>query len=389
MFGGRVGIIQRVLTDYRKPLFDKLAALPGLDLSVFAGEPVPNEGLKTTKYLDKAHLWPAKNRYLSLPSGYVCWQSGIKQWLHEFNPDVLITDTNPRLLSSRVALAWMKKRHRPVIAWGLGRLPRSGPAWLCWLRQVIAQKWTSNFDGIIAYSSKAARDYASQGISPDNIFVAHNAIDNSESEKYLKQFESDNTWLGFWKKTLHLDPNLPIILFVGRLLAQKKVDLLIKACESIFPRCQLLIVGDGPEMSNLKTRAKSYEEYIRFAGHQRGADLAKCFLAADLFVLPGLGGLAVYQAMSCGRPIIVSFGDGTEEDLLHENLNGVSFRNGDVNDLNKKICHLLAKHEQLSIMGKASLGIIRNQMSLEVMIADFYRAIKETTNYVDSRNVAE
>ena len=389
MLSSRVGIIQRVLTDYRKPFFEKLATAPGIDLSVFAGEPVLNEGLKTAESLDKAQFWQAKNRYMSIPSGHVCWQSGIKKWLRDFSPDILITDSNPRLLSSRVALAWMKRRNRPVIAWGLGQLPRSGSAWQRYIRRQIAHKLIRKFDGVIAYSSKAARDYADIGINPDNIFVAHNAIDNYESEKYLGIFGADNSWIMPWKKKLNLHPNLPVVIFVGRLLAQKRVNLLIEACAAIFPHCQLLIVGDGPEMSNLKIHAKSHEEYIRFAGHQRGADLAKCFLAADLFVLPGLGGLAVYQAMSYGKPIIVSFGDGTEEDLLHENLNGVSFRNGDVNDLSEKIRSLLANHEQLSIMGKASLGIIRSQMSLDVMIADFCRAIKETTNYVDSKNVAE
>jgi len=380
MFTGRVGIIQRVLADYRKPFFEKLAALPGLDLSVFAGKPLTNEGLKTVNILENARLWYAGNRYFPAINGYLCWQSGIKQWLREFAPNILVIDTNPRLLTSITAIRWMKKHRKPVLGWGLGDLPRSGPNWLCWIRKTLATKMVRRFNGIIAYSSKAAEDYANAGVIPDKIYIAHNAIDNSESERYLAEFGSPNCWAKSWKETLNLHPNLPIILFIGRLLVQKKVDLLIEACASLFPKCQLLIVGEGPAMPSLKVCAKPYEKYIRFIGYRTGADLAKCFLGADLFVLPGWGGLAVYQAMSYGKPVIASLGDGTERDLVREGINGVLFRPEDVTDLQEKIVDLLEHREKLSAMGKKSLEIIRNEMSLDAMVASFDKALIQTTN---------
>ena len=121
MFTGRLGIIQRVLADYRMPFFESLAALPGLDLSLFAGKPLANEGLETANTLKNARLWNAGNRYYFIPNGYLCWQSGIRKWLREFAPDVLVVDTNPRLLSNKIAIRWMKKQRKPVY---------SDPVWL-------------------------------------------------------------------------------------------------------------------------------------------------------------------------------------------------------------------------------------------------------------------
>lgn len=380
MFTGRLSIIQRVLADYRKPFFESLAALPGLDLSIFAGKPLANEGLETANTLKNARLWNAGNRYYFIPNGYLCWQSGIRKWLREFAPDVLVVDTNPRLLSNKIAIRWMKKQRKPVLGWGLGELPRSGPAWQCWIRKTLAGRMVRSFDGMIAYSSKAAQDYANAGVLQDKIFVAHNAIDNSESEKYLAEFGLCNDWVGPWKNVMGLHPELPIVLFVGRLLAQKKIDLLIKACAPLFPKCQLLIVGDGPAMKDLQAFAKPHERYIKFASHRKGEELAKCYMISDLFVLPGWGGLAVHQAMSYGKPVIASFGDGTERDLVHEGENGFLFYENDEMGLREKITILLEQWEKLSAMGKASLAIIRQEMNLDAMVAAFNNALIQTTN---------
>jgi glycosyltransferase involved in cell wall biosynthesis len=382
----RIGIIQRILTDYRKPFFEKLADLPEFELSVFTGRPLANEGTRTAKTLTNAKLHFTKNRYLPSPCGYLCWQTGVKQWLCEFNPDVLVTAASPRILSSIIARKWMKARGRPVLGWGLGELPRTGQRWLSAIQKQLAEKFIGTFDAIIAYSSKAARYYANVRNSPNMIFIAHNAIDNSESEKYLQKFMVCNHWLKPWQNSLALHPDLPIILFVGRLIAQKNADLLIEACAPLFPHCQLLIVGDGPAMPDLELQAKPYKKYIRFVGYQTGADLAKCFLAADLFVLPGLGGLAVFQAMSYGKAVIVSFGDGTEEDLLCEGLNGVRFRQNDSEDLRSKIETLLDHPEQLPQMGHESLRIIREKINLDTMVSNFRKALLHTKDFCRDRS---
>jgi len=375
MFSGRIGIIQRILADYRRPFFEKLASLPLVDLSVFAGQPLEKEGILTAKHLSKAHLWPAKNLYWPAIGGYICWQRGISQWLHKFDPDVLIIGCDPRLLSSRFAVGWMKRRHRPSIGWGLGELPRSGPKFLKVARHLFARNFIHRFSGLLTYSSKAASDCGKLGVSDDRIFVAHNAIDNSESEKYLSKWGSDDSWKAQWREWLGFDPDLPSLLFVGRLLPQKKVDMLINAYVPLLGQCQLLIVGDGPSKSYLEEYAKPYGEHIRFAGHQSGEMLAKCFIASDIFVLPGWGGLALYQAMSYGKPVIASFGDGTEVDLVQNGVNGVIFKSGDEDDLRDKIYSLLRQQQRLPEMGRISIEIIRKKMSLDAMVDSFYQTL--------------
>ena len=109
-----------------------------------------------------------------------------------------------------------------------------------------------------------------------------------------------------------------MILFVGRLQARKRVDALMRVCAALPENEQpeLWIVGDGPERATLEALAETMYPRARFYGAVHGPDLAPLFARADLFVLPGTGGLAVQEAMSYALPVIVAEADGTQSNLV-------------------------------------------------------------------------
>ncbi|MEW6671026.1 MAG: glycosyltransferase family 4 protein [Thermodesulfobacteriota bacterium] len=376
----RIAIIQRVLASYRRPFFEKLIKIYSADIDIYSGEPMPDETLKTADSVTGARLFIGKNYYTQSPLPLIFWQSGILTWLRQTDPDILVIDINPRILSSWIAIAWMRRKKRPVLGWGLGEQARSGPVLQKWIRRRIAKFVISATNGIIAYSSKAKKDYIAAGMEPENVFVAYNSIDDSESSQYMQQFSQNTQWINSWRKERGFEPNLPIILFVGRLIASKRIDLIIEACAPLFNRCQLLIVGDGPYQSELKSMAAPYGKCIHFAGHQTGLPLAKCFMGSDIFALPGAGGLAIHQAMTYGKPVIVSFGDGTEADLVRENINGLFFKVGDVNSLRSAIIKMLDHPKKIQEMGANSLEIICTQINLPNMAASFMNAVQTTSN---------
>ncbi len=378
----RVGIVQRVLTTYRRPFFERLASQPGIELSVFAGQPQRGEAVRVENVLNRGKVFAATNRYLPSPLGLLCWQSGVCDWLTTFDPQILTLEANPRILSHWLAIDWMRRRRRSVLGWGLGELERSGPIWLRTARRRFAWLLIRSFDAMIAYSSKAKNDYIAAGVPCDRVFIAHNSIDNSESETYLAELGVKLDWVPSWKDSLNLMPDLPIVLFVGRLIPQKRVDLLIRACGPLFESCQLLVVGDGPLRAELELQARAFDKRIRFVGHQAGESLARSFIGSDIFVLPGAGGLAVHQAMSYGKPIIVSFGDGTEADLVREGQNGYFFQPGNEEDLRAKIALLLSDPDRIRQFGQVSLALIRSEMNLDAMVNSFLQAF----DYVKHHN---
>ena len=128
IFPGRIGFQQRVIPAYRALFLDTFAKVCQEGLSVFAGRPLPKEGIEPVKELHTAQFVHANNKNFLDPSSslFMCWQNGFIQWLEEWQPDILIVEANPRYPTTRQAIVWMHKNKRKVIGWGLGAPPVQG-----------------------------------------------------------------------------------------------------------------------------------------------------------------------------------------------------------------------------------------------------------------------
>ena len=248
----------------------------------------------------------------------------------------------------------MHERGRKVIGWGLGSPPVRGP--LSGLLQARRRRFLRQFDALIAYSQRGAREYAELGFPRDRIFVATNAVAARPAPQSLRQRPI----------TEH-----PSILFVGRLQKRKHVDSLLRACAELPDlRPRLVIVGDGPERDALMALARQVYPSAEFVGAKHGKELVPHFREADLFVLPGTGGLAVQEAMANGLPVIVAQGDGTQDDLVREE-NGWQIPPDDHDALVRTLRMALSDVPRLRSMGKESYRIVSEEINLEKMVETF------------------
>jgi glycosyltransferase involved in cell wall biosynthesis len=360
-FPGKLAIQQRVLPNYRAPFFDLLASACGGGMSLFSGLPRPSEGITVASRLKVARYQQGRNVHLLDGALYLCYQQGLMDWLEEHNPDALIVDANPRILSTSAAVKWMHARRRPVIGWGLGAPPLSGP--LAGFRQMRRLSSLRRFDALLAYSRRGAQEYASLGFPRERIFVAYNSVSPAPAHPLPS-------------RPLTFDPR-PVVLFVGRLQARKRVDSLLRACAEI-QNLRLVIVGDGPERPALEALARDVYPHAEFAGSKHGAELKPLFEAADLFVLPGTGGLAVQEAMSYGLPVIVAQGDGTQDDLVREG-NGWQIPPDDFEALVATMQEALSDPARLRRMGEESYRIVREEINIERMAETFVTALNLLT----------
>jgi len=358
-FPGRLGLQQRVLPSYRVPFFDMLAAACEGGMSLFAGQTRAEESIASGE-LHVANYAPAQNLHLFKGASYLCYQRGLLDWLSDWNPDALIVEANPRYLSTPAAVKWMQRHGRPVLSWGLGAPPPSGTSHF--LRRWGERKrrtFLSQFNGLIAYSQRGADEYAALGFPREKIYVAHNAV-------------SARTAIPPAPKPLIIDH--VTILFVGRLQARKRVDSLLRACAEMANTPRLVIVGDGPERGNLEALAQQVYPSAQFIGAKHGDELEPYFAEADLFVLPGTGGLAVQQAMSHGLPVIVAKGDGTQDDLVRPG-NGWQIPPEDYKALIAILREAMSDVKRLRKMGAESYRIVSQEINLEKMVEAFVRAL--------------
>ena len=361
IFDGKLALQQRVLTAYRAAFFDALAQACTGGLSVCAGLPRPEESIAVTDQLQFAKFVPVRNVHLLQGPFYLCHQRGLLAWLKNYSPDALIVEANPRYLSTPAAVRWMKRRGRPVLGWGLGAPPASGP--LSSLRRLRRLSFLSQFDALITYSRRGAEEYAGLGFPAERIFVAPNAAAARPSQPMPTRP------VGFGGQ--------PAVLFVGRLQARKRVDLLLQACAALPSalRPRLVIVGDGPERNALEELAQTVYPSAEFPGAKHGAELAGYFSAADLFVLPGTGGLAVQEAMSYGLPVIMGQGDGTNDQLIRTE-NGWQIAPDDISGLVGTLHMALSNVQRLRRMGAESYRIVRDEINLEQMMGVFVEAVQ-------------
>jgi glycosyltransferase involved in cell wall biosynthesis len=367
VFPGRVGLQQRVLPAYRAALFETLAEACRGGLSVFAGQAGPEEAILGAHRLERARFIRARNLHI-VPAAsplYVLWQAGLVDWLAHWDPDVLVVEANARYLSNRAAIRWMHARGRPVIGWGLGAPPVEARSALG-IRLAEAQRrsrqaFLLSCDALIAYSRRGAAEFQALGVPASQIFVAANSVTARPAE-----------WppgrpAGF--------DGRPRVLFVGRLQARKRVDDLLRVCAALPEELQpeLWIVGDGPARGEFETLARSLYPQARFFGDRRGAELQSLFADADLFVLPGTGGLAVQEAMAAGLPVIVAQGDGTQEDLVRPE-NGWLVPPDDPARLGETLAQALSDPARLRRMGAESFRIVAEEANLEAMVETFVQA---------------
>jgi glycosyltransferase involved in cell wall biosynthesis len=113
------------------------------------------------------------------------------------------------------------------------------------------------------------------------------------------------------------------VLYVGRLAAEKNLDLLLQAhaaMRQVDPKWRLVLVGDGPLRDSLQHRCPD----AVFAGQRRGIDLAAHYASADLFVFPSQTetfGNVTPEAMASGLPVL-AFEHAAAGQLIQSGANG-------------------------------------------------------------------
>ena len=346
-FNGRLALQQRVLPSYRVPFFDLLAQSCEGEMSLFAGLPRPVEMIQSGNP-EIAKFKQAENIHLFNGAFYLCYQKGIINWLENWNPDALIVEASLRNISTPSAVKWMRLRRRKVIGWGLGA-PKGNAVW---------SRFINQFDAMLAYSQRGAEEYAALGFPREKIFVAHNSVSPAPT-------------FDLRPSTFNLRPTL---LFAGRLQARKRIDSLLRACAEMESKPRLIIVGDGPERAALELLAKVVYPAAEFVGARHGAEIKPYFVEADLFVLPGTGGLAVQEAMSHGLPVIVAKGDGTQDDLVREG-NGWQINPEDYGALVVAMKNALSDMARLRKMGAESFRIVSEEINIQKMADVFVDAL--------------
>jgi len=166
------------------------------------------------------------------------------------------------------------------------------------------------------------------------------------------------------------------IVMVANLRVEKGHDVLIDAAADVLravPDAQFDLVGAGPELDDLRARARArgVADAVTFAGHC--GDIAARLADADVFVLPSRSEAfpnAVLEAMAAGLPIVASAVGGILE-LIDDGRTGVLIPAGDHRALAHALCRVIADAPHAARLGEAARVDACARYSFDRMVAAF------------------
>jgi glycosyltransferase involved in cell wall biosynthesis len=314
MSNTRIAVLhQGCIPTYRKSFFERLAALGEREYVVFHGDPVPGSGVRAAAPPFHFPNRPVRNRYLSVLGRSLVYQPVLREILGG-RFDAIVVGHEIKFVASMVLFALFRLAGKPVLFWGFGptldtsghRRGRVGNA-LSGLVRAGKNAMIRAASGFLAYTPRGAEFVRQAGLSDERITVVYNTIDVEReiaAEAALADVDTGSLRdrLGFRRDSV-------ILAFVGRLTADKQVDLLIEAARRLgedpgLPPVELAIVGDGPEQERLETLARGVAGCRFFGFLGQPAELAPIFRVSAAVVLPGYVGLTVNHAFAHGRPVI-------------------------------------------------------------------------------------
>ncbi len=238
-----------------------------------------------------------------------------------------------------------------------------------WMRKYL---YSLVFKKALLYVEQGVEIIHSYGLKKDNITVTYNSPDTDEIFATISDVNA---------KYPDLVKNQHRLLHVGRLVKWKNVDLILKALHQLkpkYPDIELAIIGKGEEEENLRAevRSLSLENNVQFLGAiYEGEKQSLEFLKSGVYILAGMGGLSINEAMAHSLPVICAIADGTEKHLVFEGENGYYFEDGNLESLVAVIEKTLTSDTQK--MGEKSLAIIQDKINIGLVSNQFIKALKQ------------
>lgn len=303
-------------------------------------------------------------------------------------PDVVLCMANISQFTELLALPLCKLLGIRFVWWTHGYEHGSPNMW--GLKKVI---WTLMYkcaDGVITFSKQGRSFVIGMGLDGEKVFCAPNTLDTELLRSLAIEAETNYTREALAKE-LSFNTTDRVLLFSGRLMSRKKIEYAIIAVSRLVEKYQgihLVIIGDGPEMENLKILADNIlSGRCHFLGpvyNERA--LAKVFTLAELFLMPRWVGLAIVHAFSFGLPIITERSNihAPEIQYLRDGYNGLLYDKDNIDDFVEKIEQLLADNNMRVMMSANAIKTAEEEASIKNMITQMGLALGlENGTYCD------
>lgn len=366
-------IIQPFLPNYTLPLFERIAHLPGVELTVLAD-------LQTKNQLNQYDASRDHFKALHLgrrPVGGIVFRPGIFSLLVNLHPEVVIIGGDPREVSQAVVLIWCKYRKIPVGVWSM--FHRIGKKRLF---TELYMRFVGRFgDLMLSYGNRGKSEQVKRGVPDEKVVVLSTALDESKIIKVRDSITKED--IQDFRRTKRISDK-KLLLHVVRLTAIKRPDIMVRCFARLAETrndVELIWIGGGPLEDETKELAHSLGilERMRFLGPLYDEhELGLWYKSSTVFVMATCIGLSIHHAMCYGLPVVTDDNESTqtsEFEVLIDGVNGLTYRSGDFDDFAEKVSRILDDADFHSQLSFNAIKRIEDEYTLDKKVENFAAAI--------------
>lgn len=339
----KVLILYKFLPQYRVEFFDKLrdALLKhDIELVLIYGKLKNKDAQKND---ERSLTWAVyrENKVLNIGSIGLLWQPCLDMLP---KVDLVIVEQANSLLVNYLLIPLSKVMKFKFAFWGHGANLQDDPNSI---KNKFKYFFLNQSDHWFAYTKGVEKFLSSKGVTSDKITVVDNAIDTrSLKEQYVElPMESVKDL----KIKMGIDSN-NIALYCGGIYKEKRIDFLIeasKAIKEVVKDFHLIFVGAGQESYKVEEASENYD-WIHYVGAKFGSDRVAYFKMSELFLMPGLVGLAILDAFATQTPMVTTDFPyhSPEIEYLENGENGIITSNS-IEDYSKLVIDLFQNQEKI------------------------------------------
>lgn len=304
-------------------------------------KPMDYSLLKGKVYLMKNHEWHGLK-----------WQCGGAIGL-AFKKDakayMLLGD--PTMLTIWLIAVISRVRSRKVYFWTHGWYGREG-----WAKKIIKKMFFGLANKVFVYGNHARELMLQEGFKAEKVVTIYNSLDYDGQLALRETLQSDKVYEN------HFGNKFPTLIFVGRLLESKRLDLILDAMAIAAKQghvYNLMLIGDGLTRGLLenKMEALHLKQHVWFYGEcYDDKEMCGLLYNADLCVSPRNIGLSAIHTLTYGTPVITNVCFETqmpEAESVVPGYTGDFFKFPDANDLSDKIQTWLDAHPDREAVRKS------------------------------------